>query len=69
VQAEIDGMRALNAVDMTSDPEPWATRLQPPHPVHVARAAGALITVTNSLRQAYMAAYTLADLGLLKENN
>jgi hypothetical protein len=55
----------MQAVDAVRDPEPWATRLQPPHPEHVARAAGALITVTRSLRHAYQIAYTLDDVGLL----
>lgn len=61
VQAEMDGMRAVPDTGV----EPWVTRLEPPHPVHVARAAGALITVTESLTQTYMVAYTLDDAGLL----
>lgn len=61
VQAEMDGMAAVPHAGA----EPWVTRLKPPHPVHVAKAAGALITVTESLRQAYMVAYTLDDAGLL----
>lgn len=68
IQAEIDGMRALNAADMAGDPEPWVTRLKPPHPVHVAKAAGALVAITRSRQHAYQIAYTLADVGLLKEN-
>jgi len=61
VQAEMDGMRTVP----DTGAEPWATRLKPPHPVHVARAAGALITVTRSLTRAYVVAYTLDDAGLL----
>lgn len=61
VQAEMDGMRAVP----DTGAEPWVTRLKPPHPVHVAGVAGALVTVTGSLTQAYMVAYTLNDAGLL----
>jgi hypothetical protein len=59
-------MRALNTI---RNPEPWESLLKPPHPVHVAKAAGALITVTRSRQHAYQIAYTLADAGLLEEND
>lgn len=57
---EIEGMRAASAVA-----EPWVSRLEPPHPPQVARAAGALIAAASSLRHAYVSAYTLLDVGLL----
>lgn len=57
---EIEGM---TAVPDTS--EPWAARLAGPHPPHISRVAGALLTWTSSRSQAYMVAYTLADAGLL----
>lgn len=60
VTAEIEGMQAV-----PDGGEPWATRLDPPHPTVVARAAGALTTVTASRGQAYKIAYTLYDAGLL----
>lgn len=60
---EVEGMRAV-----PSGGEPWVTRLQPPHPPQVSRAAGALITVTSSRQQAYMCAYLLADAGLLADD-
>lgn len=60
-QHEIDGMAAVPDTGR----EPWATRLQGPHPQHVSVAAGALMTVTSSRTHAYMLAYTLADAGLL----
>ncbi len=59
-QHEAEGIRAV-----PDDAEPWMTRLQPPHPPEVARAAGALMTVTASRVNAFKAAYTLADAGLL----
>lgn len=61
VQGEIDGMRAVPDTGC----EPWATRLDPPHPGHVAKAAGALTAITASRKHAYMVAYTLDDAGLL----
>lgn len=63
IHPEIEGMRAVpdGAV------EPWVTRLQPPHPPQVLRAVAALTTVTRDRRAALMAAYTLADAGLLAE--
>jgi hypothetical protein len=61
VQGEIDGQRAVPDTGV----EPWVTRLNPPHPYHIAKAAGALMTVTATLRHAYMSAYQLDDAGLL----
>ena len=57
---EIEGMAA---VPDTS--EQWSARLAGPHPPHISRVAGALLTWTSSRSQAYMVAYTLADAGLL----
>lgn len=59
---EIEGMRAV-----PNGGEPWVARLAPgrEHPPQVARAAGALVTVTSSRTQAWMCAYLLHDAGLL----
>lgn len=59
-ELEGEGMRAV-----PDGGEPWTIRLQGPHPAAVSRAAGALLTVTASRIQAYKAAYTLLDAGLL----
>ncbi len=67
VQAEIDGMRAVPDSARGDVIEPWATRLEKPTPVHVAKAVGALATVTSSRRQALMVAYTLDDARLLAQ--
>jgi hypothetical protein len=65
---EVDGMRLVPDSAQGAVIEPWATRLKPPHPRHISIAAGALITITVSLEQAYMVAYTLADAGLLHQD-
>lgn len=60
---EIEGMRVV-----PGEGEPWATRLDPPHPPQVARAAGSLTTMARSRTRAYQIAYTLLDAGLLAPN-
>lgn len=65
---EVEGMRLVPDSAQGVGVEPWATRLKPPHPRHISIAAGALITITVSLEQAYMVAYTLADAGLLYQD-
>jgi len=52
---------------MSSDEQPWATRLAGPHPPVVSRVAGAVLSCGLSRTQALMVAYTLADEGLLVE--
>ena len=64
---EIEGMRRVPDTAQGAVIEPWVTRLKPPHPRHISIAAGALITITVSLEQAYMVAYTLHDAGLLAQ--
>lgn len=61
VQAEIDGMY------LSTGGRPFAELLKPPHPVHVARAAGALIGPLQRIT-AYKAAYLLHEVGLLVRN-
>jgi hypothetical protein len=61
VQAEIDGMH------LSTGGRPFAELLKPPHPVHVARAAGALIGPLQQVT-AYKAAYLLHEVGLLVRN-
>lgn len=62
-QYVIEGMRAV-----PSKGEPWSTRLAAgtEHPPEVARAAGALVTVTSTNAQAFMCAYLLYDAGMLR---